>query len=364
LNSYFGNVFGNIFGLWFYAVAGLSAVAGVFIGKKFNRRFFLIFWVLLGVGSTLSLLFFSGYIFSLIISVFFGLSLGLGLPGSLACMADSTGVGERGRVSGAIVLASFMMAFLTPILVRALSLGITAAILLTAAVRSTSLVGLIFDSCEKTHEDLRVVYGASKNFLFYLFPWVVFVITAGAVFYIIPTSPEYDQAVQIGSLLRFGCIAVSGFVTGVVADRFGRKQPLIIGLVMFYTGFTLVAFEMNPTTAMIFYLATGVAWGSLLVVFLSVPGDLSNSSSRAKYYAAGTMLPIIILLGLTSGPTPALLANLAKNSSLVALSFVLFLTILPILRAKETLPESSKQARKLKNHLNKIEKLMQDERKK
>ena len=354
MNTYFGDVFENIFGIWFYAFASISAVVGVIIANKVNRRIFLIIWVAMGISSTLSLLFFSGYIFSVIISVFFGISLGLGLPSSLSCMADSTDIGERGRVSGAIVLASFIMAFFTPIIAGLLSLGITAAILLTAAVRSTSLIALIFDPCAKTKNDLRITFNASKNFIFYLFPWVVFVITAGAVFYIIPASSDYTQALKVGSMLRFGCIAVFGFITGIVADRFGRKLPLIIGLVMFYTSFTLVGFEMNPTTAMIFYLATGVAWGSLLVVFLSVPGDLSTSNSRAKYYAAGLMLPIIILLGLTSGPTPDLLANLAKGSSMVILSFALFLTLLPILRAKETLPEEKIKERKMKEYLEKL----------
>ena len=358
MNTFFGDVFANIFGIWFYAFASISAVVGVIVGNKINRRLFLISWVILGISSTLTLLFFSGYIFSVIISVFFGISLGLGLPTSLACMADSTDVGERGRVSGAIVLASFILAFFTPVLVRLLSLGITAAILLTAAVRSISLFALIFDSCDKIKNDLKVTYKASRDFLFYLFPWVVFVITAGAVFYIIPSDSDYTQALQVGSILRFGCIAVSGLVTGIVADRFGRKLPLIIGLVMFYTSFTLVGFEMNPNTAVIFYLATGVAWGSLLVVFLSVPGDLSTSTSRTKYYAAGTMLPIIILLGITSGPTPDLLANLAKSSSMVLLSFALFLTILPILRAKETLPEEKIKERKMKEYLEKLGKIL------
>jgi MFS family permease len=153
-------------------------------------------------------------------------------------------------------------------------------------------------------------------------------------------------------------------VTGIVADRFGRKQPLIIGLIMFYTSFALVGFAMNPTTAIIFYLATGVAWGSLLVVFLSVPGDLSASSSRAKYYAAGTMLPIIILFGLTSGPAPELLSKLANSSSFIVLSFALFLTIIPILRAKETLPEEKIKERKTTEYLDKLGKIITESKKK
>jgi MFS family permease len=175
----------------------------------------------------------------------------------------------------------------------------------------------------------------------------------------IPSSSD-NQVLQIGSILRFVFIAVFGFVTGIVADRFGRKRPLIIGLAMFYSSFALVGFEMNSVTALIFYLVTGVAWGSLLVVFLSVPGDLSTSSSRAKYYAAGTMLPIIILLGVTSGPTPDWLSNLAKSPALVVVNFALFLTILPILRAKETLPTDKIKAREMKEHIDKLGKVIAD----
>ena len=362
LNTSFEDVFGNIFGIWFYAFAGLSAVVGVLVEKKLNLRLFLILWVALGIGSTLSLLFFSGYTFSVVISVFFGISLGLGLPASLACMADSTDIGERGRVSGTIVLVSFVMACIAPVLVRLSSLGIVAAVLITALVRSTSLISLLFNSFNKTKSDLQTYSRASTDFLHYLFPWVIFVITSGAVFYMIPSTPE-NPALQIGSILRFVFIAIFGFVTGIVADRFGRKRPLIIGLVMFYASFALVGFNINTATAMIFYLATGVAWGSLLVVFLSVPGDLSASPSRAKYYAAGTMLPIIILLGVTTGPMPGWISNLAKSSSLVVVNFALFLTILPILRAKETLPANRIEAREMKEHLGKLEKTIVDSKK-
>jgi MFS family permease len=362
LNTSFEAIFENIFGIWFYGVASLSAVVGVIVEKKLNRRLFLILWVLLGISSTLSLLFFSGYTFSVIVSVFFGISLGLGLSTSMACMADSTDVGERGRVSGAIVLVSFLMAFITPVIIRLLSLGLVGAVLITALVRSSSLISLFFDSFDKPKKDLKIHPKAGRDFFYYLFPWVIFVITAGAVFYMIPSAPE-NQVLQVGSILRFVCIAVCGFMTGIVADRFGRKRPLIIGLAMFYASFALVGFEMNDITALIFYLATGVAWGSLLVVFLSVPGDLSASSSRAKYYAAGTMLPVIVLLGVTSGPVPDLLANLANSSSLVVINFALFLTILPILRATETLPPDKIKARKMKEHIDKIGKIIIDSEK-
>ena len=166
LNTSFEDIFGDIFGIWFYAFASLFAVVGVIVEKRLNRRLFLILWVALGISSTLSLLFFRGYTFSVIVSVFFGISLGLGLPTSMACMADSTDVGERGRVSGTIVLVSFLMAFITPVLVRLLSLGVVAAVLITAFVRSTSLISLFLDSFEQTKNGLRA-YSRAGWRLFY-----------------------------------------------------------------------------------------------------------------------------------------------------------------------------------------------------
>jgi MFS family permease len=153
-------------------------------------------------------------------------------------------------------------------------------------------------------------------------------------------------------------------VTGFAADRFGRKQPLIIGLIIFAASFALIGFAMTPNSALVYYIATGIGWGALFVVFLTVPGDLSVSSNREKYYALGTILPIVILAGIASIPIKDLLSVVAVSPLLIVLSFILFLSIIPILRAEETLSEGEIRARKMKEYVDKVGKLRKESEKK
>ena len=80
-----------------------------------------------------------------------------------------------------------------------------------------------------------------------------------------------------------------------------------------------------------------------------MPGDLSDLDSREKIYA--------LVAGLFSAgaiPVPDFSGALPVNSLSQILSIILFLSIVPVLRAKETLEESKIQERKMKEHVEKI----------
>ncbi len=50
---------------------------------------------------------------------------------------------------------------------------------------------------------------------------------------------------SLGTVFRYVFIAIFGFVWGVVADRVGRKQPIIIGLIILGVSFALLGFAMS-----------------------------------------------------------------------------------------------------------------------
>lgn len=356
----------NIGQILFYASVVFSAIVGIVLGRRVNLRKLMLSWIIFGVLSTILMAISLGTEFSVFFSIFLGSSLGLGLPSSMAFLADSTAVEERARVAGATILATFVVAFLGIATVTISGSGLVIAILLFAIVRSTSFLALALDKCdrEKGREEHRSPKPAYKEFFFYLFPWVMFTIAAGLANNLWPSTPEFNAANSIGTLLRYAfTIPIFGFVAGVIADRFGRKQAIIIGLILLGLSFALLGFSVQPASVIFYLTASGAAWGSFLAIYLVVPGDLSVSGSREKFYAFITIMPLIVIVSfnILPGNIPFLQTNPSSFSQIMTV--LLFLSIIPVYRAKETLSESRVRARKMKEHLNRVEKLVKDAKK-
>ncbi len=347
----------------FFSFAVLWALVGTILSKKIDRRRFLISWILLGVFATAVVPFFHGTAFSIIVSLLLGASLGLGLPSSLSFIAESTVPEERGRVSGSIILFTFIMTLFSLILADTLGLGFAETVLIAAVLRSVSLLAFFLDSFVQKKEEIspRAQNADYKNFLFYLLPWVMFNVASGLAMALIPS--QYTAVVNSGTTLRNLFLAVFGFASGFVADRFGRRWIVITGLLILAIGFALLGFRMSPESTLIYLATSGIAYGSFFVVFLAVPGDLSRGGSRERFYAMGTILPLAILFSLYIFP-PAFLSDYSGGAISQVISLMLFLSIIPVYIAKETLPEKIIRERRIREHIAKVLKLVQESEKK
>ncbi len=335
-NQFWG--YNNVGPSLFLGFAVLWSIIESFIGGKVNRRNLLIFSTVLGTLSTVALTIFQGTV-PVAISIFFmGMSFGLGLPISMALVADYTVVEERARISGIIVLFAFLLAFSSMAVIRIFSLEIFGIVLLLALLRSTSSFACVIDKCQRQDETMveKTLPLASpyKQLALYLIPWVLFSFVSTLAWNLFPRD---WPAALIGTTYRYVFIAVFGLASGVVADRFGRKQPIIIGLIVLGISFALLGFFGITETNVIIYLAlSGVAWGSFFVLFFAVPGDLSHVGSREKFYGLGYILPVAVMVCFSVIPGESLLVG--QSASLVSQIFsaVLFLSIIPVLRARET----------------------------
>ncbi len=343
--------------LLFFGSGILWAIVGSLIGRKVDRRKLFVLWITLGVFSTISLNLFQGTIFATIACLLLGVSLGLGLPSSTALVGDYTVAEERARVSGITIMGTFVLAFVGLGIMQVLDFGPFNIILLIAAVRAISLLALIVDKCDVSKQDItkkkHFQIAAFREFIMYVFPWVMFSIAAGLAWNLIPG--EYEAEIAVGSAIRSALIAVFGLVWGVVADRIGRKWPIIIGLVMLGIGFNILAFNLTGISVIVYFALAGIAWGSFFVMFLAVPGDLSSKGSREKFYGVGYILPLAILFSLSTIPG-SFLKGFPASSFAQILSAILFLSIIPVLRAKETLHESIIHERKMRDYAEKVAK--------
>jgi len=164
----------------------------------------------------------------------------------------------------------------------------------------------------------------------------------------------------LGDRLRYVFIAVFGLAAGFIVDRFGRKQPIILGLTTFGIGYLLLGFNMGEMAVNIYYALSGITWGLFFVVFLAVPRDLSTLILREKFYALGYILPVTALFVLSAIPVenigeilnPAIIAQIVGSC--------LFLSMYPVFRAKVTLTERRIRERRLKEYAERLGKTIQE----
>jgi MFS family permease len=347
----------------FYGFAIFWSITISFVGSRINRRYLLFTSIILGVISTALLALFQGTFLASILSVLLGTSLGLGLPSSMALVADYTIVDNRGRVSGIIILGTFIVAFVSVAIYRMLDPEVLSLILILIVLRSISLVSLVIDKLSKPlvsgEKWIRLPVTTYREFLFYLCPWVMFTIASSLARSLI-IGIEFESAYQLGTNLRWVFIAVFGLAAGFIADRFGRKLPIIFGLATFGIGYILLGFSMNEIGVITYFVLSGITWGLFFVIFLVVPGDLSTPYLREKFYALGYILPVTGLLALSIIPVPNIPDILDVNLIAQILGVCLFLSMYPVFRAKETLTEKKIREREMKEYAQRIGKLIED----
>ncbi|KON33486.1 MAG: hypothetical protein AC479_04370 [miscellaneous Crenarchaeota group-6 archaeon AD8-1] len=346
----------------FFAFGIISAIIASLIAEKLDRKKIFIIWPIIGVLSTLSLAIIQGLFLSIISCILLGLSLGFVLPSSMAFIADSTTVEERGRVSGITILETFVIAFLAIAIITIFGEGVLTIIIVVSLIRLVSLFAFIMNKGEYKLRKEKIILQKSnyRDFAYYLIPWIIFALAAGLAWNLIPTQ-EFSSVISLGTIFRYAFIALFGLIWGVVADRVGRKQPIILGLILLGISFAGLGYAMISETVLFYLIISGVAWGSFLTIYLAIPGDLSDYSSREKFYAL-VVTPLIVLFGL-SLLDPNFLEDFPVSSFSQILSLLLFLSIIPVLRAKETLKESKIRQRKMKEYTQKVGKIVQKSKK-
>lgn len=349
----------------YYGFAVIAAIFGSYISPKIHRKKLIFIWISSGIFATALLIFLNDILTCIIISPILGFSMGLGLPSSMATLTDYFKIEQRGKMAGITILQTFIMAFLViatfSFLKSDTTLKTIAIIPLMIIVRSTSYISYFLDKENYKQETEKTTLKETpyKEFFFYIFPWIMFVIAAGLANNIIPGEQRYDAAKTTGTILRMGLLAIFGIIWGIISDRVGRKPPIIIGLISLGISFGLIGFSMSPNNVIIYLATSGIAWASFLTVYLIIPGDLSTQKSREKTYALGTIAPLIIWFGLAM-IDPTTIRIISSGSFSQILSGILFISIIPIMRAKETLPETKMKQRKMKEYTKKVEKLIED----
>ena len=142
-------------------------------------------------------------------------------------------------------------------------------------------------------------------------------------------------------------------VSGYLSDRIGRKRLIIIAYAMVGVGYALLSVaSQNQVIFYSYVLLDGIAWGIFFLMFLLVIwGDLAQTRFKNRYYLIGIM-PFILSSYITPLVTP-ITGDIPLFSAFSFASFFLFLAVIPLMIAPETLPEKVMRDQDLRNYAEK-----------
>jgi len=347
-----------LYATYFVSVAFTAILGAKLFPRARNKSLYA--WLFIGAIATSLLIIISSenMLVNTGIAFFLGASVGIGLPSCLSYFADSTLVENRGFVGGIIWSSVGFVSLIVAFLIN--MLGLWEAIIVLTAWRL--LGGASFMALNRKHEKLSLEKAPSylelirnRQIMLYLFPWVMFTIINFAEAPILEKvfGEELFIFYQLVQWVLVGIVATIG---GFIADIAGRKRVVIAGFVMLGIEYAAMsAFHESSATLYLFLVLDGITWGLLFSVFFTALwGDLGENREKEKYYTLGG-LPFLLSSFLYVIIKP-LVGYITPSSAFSFASFFLFLAVLPLMYAPETLPEKKIKERELKGYLEKAKK--------
>jgi len=344
-----------------------SAIVGTALVKRFpSRDEFLSVWMFIGVIASASMVMLETFnmAYILVVSFLLGISLGLGFPSCLAYFGDYSTEENRGRLAGITFFASCLCMFFIGLLLSFSTLVVGALIL--AAWRG---IGLFLFRLTRSKQDyskeniIEAPYGSvllDRSFLLYLVPWIMFGLINFLERPVVTIHASAFFGEDFASFVSIAEFGIGGFVAligGWFADSVGRKRVVIFGFIMLGIGYAMLGLFPSITLSWYLYIILdGVAWGIFsLMFYLVLWAELAGNRIKDKYYLVG-VLPFLISSYIQILFTPY--AEFVPVSAAFSLaSFFLFLAVLPLMYAPETLPKKVIEQKRLSKYLKDVEKI-------
>lgn len=347
-----------MFSLHYAGVACSAVVGAAFFSRA--RKTYLVTWIAAGALTTAlsATIAHNSPPVNMGLSLLLGVSIGAGLPSSLAYFADSTSVENRGTYGGITYAAVGFTALAVGFPISIINNDVLAFAIL--AIWRACGLGAFFLSrggIENPSERKHVSFGSilrRRDVLLYLIPWIMFSVVNFAEAPILKgvLGDFYDFAELVEVALSGIFVLLGGFA----ADLTGRKRVVITGFIVLGIEYAMLSLFSGISISWYVYIVLdSFAWGMFAsVFFMTLWGDLAENNQKDKYYAVGGLpylfaglLPILV--------KPFVGASQAGTAFSLA-SFFLFLAVLPLMYAPETLPEKRIRERELKEYVDRAKK--------
>jgi MFS family permease len=345
-----------------FGAAIISAFLGALISIRLKRRLhFLYGWMLLGFFSSFANFSLYNAILTniLLVSFLIGVSFGLGMPTCIAYYGDATITEKRARLGGLIFLLNGLGYFLIgmisveDIIIRTFILALWRGLgfLILLLLKPSE------EAVDKNKNASFLTVIRVRSFILYFVPWWMLCL----VNYLnVPTLVKFfGENFYRSSTLMEGLLAGAfSVIGGYLSDVVGRKRVIIVGFTMLGLGYATLGIYPESLFSWWFYtVVDGAAWGVFYVLFiLTLWGDIAYYAPREKYYALGG-LPFFLSNFLKIIVAPYIAETFSVYTVFSLASFFLFLAVLPLMYAPETLPEKKLRERELKKYIEKAKKI-------
>jgi len=344
-----------------YLTALISAFVGVFVVDRINNRDqVLISWMLIGAAASLSLIFvpiINSHPYLYLVSFLLGVSLGLGFPSCLAYFADYN-VENIGKRAGMTFFVSGFGILIVGSATTFLPFNVSIAVFAIWRIIGCALFLFIRPKRKKetrSNVSYRFIL-EQKAFILYFIPWIMYC----TINYLEASllkgffGPEFSYFVPVA---EFGIAGLVALVSGYLSDIIGRKLVIAFGYVMLGIGYAFLGlFPGNIISWYLYVIVDGVALGIFALAFFIVMwGELAAERSKEKYYLLGEM-PWLVLsyLGIVVKPY---IVFIPVSSAFSLAALFLFLAVLPLMYAPETLSEKKIKERELRQYVEKARKI-------
>jgi len=344
-----------IWATFYVSIIG-SSILGTFLSNKVGRLKFLYIWTVLGVVISFLPALLTNVTFLHVWSISFllGASFGLGIPSCLAYFADCTVVENRGHIGGITFLIANISVPLFAILFRAFDLATFSVIF--GLLRGMGLIVFFLKpekqpSSQITTSVSFVSILRDRTFLLYFVAWSMFLLVdrferALVVPFLTDWMPILVDIMGVVEPLVAG---LSILIACLLCDWIGRKKIVLSGFVALGAAYAIIGLAPYSVFSWyLYFLVDGVAWGIFSLIFVLILwGDLAQSASSEKYYTLGS-IPFFL-----SGVIPLLLTQsfigqVEIYTAFSLASFFLFVAVMPLVFAPETLPEKQMELRRLR----------------
>jgi len=352
----------------YIAVLGFG-IGGAILSERIAKEKLLQVWIITGAVVSCLPIFVSkpSIEFTAFVAFLLGGSFGFGMPSCLAYFGDNVVMKKRGSKAGLAFLATNLVAASFVLFLQTVNSGLATTALIAAVWRGLGLT--IFLGVKHEEKEAKLAQKSTvsllsvfrnRSFMLYFAAWLFFCLidrSEKPILLAFFGTDIYNSQFLIGPIIG----SVSALVGGTLADSVGRKRLTMFGFIILGLAYAVIGIVPPSLYSWYFYvimdaIGAGILWVNFILVLW---GDLALHDAKEKYYLVGSM-PFFIT-DIVRFLMPVVLTieeriRLAYAMLSIA-SFFLFLAVLPLFYAPETLPEKEIKERELKEYLKKARKI-------